>query len=279
MFFFLRIILHLDYCISKVVKDYLKRLGQSMQEALKLILEIQEYDMQLIQLMRLKKERQDELNNINSVKSDLRHQALVKESEISELKKHIRLVEGEHQDIVAKLKKLEAQQNSVKKVEEFNALSQEMSGVDRERIAKEQRLSDLYDKVSYEEDLLKSLTQSLDSTNESSKVLESEIQESIRQINAEGRQLKEKRDELVAEADPETFRIYERLLRNKKDRVVVPIENRCCSGCHIMLTAQDENLVLCEHCSRVHYWQDSEALEGTSVATKTRRRRSTKTKT
>lgn len=257
-----------------------------MQEDLKHILEIQEYDMQLIQLMRLKKERQDELDNINSVKSDLHHQALVKESEITELKKHIRLVEGEHQDIQAKLKKLESQQNSVKKVEEFNALSQEMTGVDRERIAKEQRLSDLYEKVSAEEELLKNINQSLESTNESSQVLITEIMESIRQINAEGRKLKEKRDELVSTADPDTFRIYERLLRNKKDRVIVPIENRCCSGCHIMLTAQDENLVrkgerlvFCEHCSRIHYWQESEALEGTSVATKTRRRRSTKVKT
>lgn len=257
-----------------------------MQEDLKHILEIQEYDMQLIQLMRLKKDRQDELDNINSVKSDLHHQVLVKDSEITELKKHIRLIEGEHQDIVARLKKLESQQNSVKKVEEFNALSQEMSGVDRERIAKEQRLSDLYDKVATEEEILKSLNQSLESTSESSTVLISEILESIRQINAEGRQLKEKRDVLVSQANPETFRIYERLLRNKKDRVVVPIENRCCSGCHIMLTAQDENLVrkgerlvFCEHCSRIHYWQESEALEGTSVATKTRRRRSTKAKT
>lgn len=256
-----------------------------MQEDLKHILEIQEYDMQLIQLMRLKKERQDELDNINSVKSDLHHQALVKESEITELKKLMRLMEGEHQDIVARLKKLESQQNSVKKVEEFNALSQEMSGVDRERIAKEQRMSDAYDKLAMEEDLLKNITQSLESTNESSQVLISEIMESIRQINAEGRQLKEKRDELVADANPDTFRIYDRLLRNKKDRVVVPIENRCCSGCHIMLTAQDENLVrkgerlvYCEHCSRIHYWQESEALEGSSVATKTRRRRSTKTK-
>lgn len=256
-----------------------------MQENLKHILEIQEYDMQLIQLMKLKKERQIELDNINSVKSDLHHQALLKESEIAELKKHNRLIEGEHQDILAKLKKLEAQQNSVKKVDEFNALSQEMAAVDRERIAKEQRLSDLFDKIAAEEDLLKNLTQSLESTHESSKVLITEIMESIRQINAEGRLLKEKRDELVAKADPDTFRIYERLLRNKKDRVVVPIENRCCSGCHIMLTAQDENLVrkgerlvFCEHCSRIHYWQESEALEGTSVATKTRRRRSTKAK-
>ena len=70
------------------------------------------------------------------------------------------------------------------------------------------------------------------------------------------------------------------MIIRKKDRVVVPIENRTCSGCHIVLTAQHENLVrkggnlvFCEHCSRIHYWQGSEAFEGSAVATKRRRRR------
>ncbi|MCB1149304.1 MAG: hypothetical protein KDK48_03995, partial [Chlamydiia bacterium] len=86
---------------------------------------------------------------------------------------------------------------------------------------------------------------------------------------------------LVSEADPEVFAIYERLMRNKKNRVVVPIENRCCSGCHITLTAQDENLVrkgerliFCEHCSRIHYWPESEVLE--EEAAPKRRRRSSR---
>ncbi len=91
------------------------------------------------------------------------------------------------------------------------------------------------------------------------------------------------REELKDQAEEDVLRIYERLFQNKRDRVVVPIENRCCSGCHIMVTAQDENLVrkgerliFCEHCSRIHYWQESQALEGSSVASKPRRRRSTK---
>ncbi len=79
----------------------------------------------------------------------------------------------------------------------------------------------------------------------------------------------------------EIFQIYERLLKNKKDRVIVPIENRCCSGCHIVLTAQHENLVrkgekliFCEHCSRIHYWQEGgETVEGMELAPKQRRRR------
>lgn len=255
-----------------------------MLEALPLILEIQEFDMQMIQLMRVKKERQKELDNINAVKENLKKQALFKESEIIELKKNVRLGEGEVSEITAKLKKLEAQQNSVKKVEEFNALTHEMASTERERTGKEQRLSDLLDRLAVEEEALKVLNQTLESTVENSKAIEVEIKESIERINSEGRALKDQRDVLAAKADPEVFRIYERLLRNKKDRVVVPIENRCCSGCHIMLTAQDENLVrkgerlvFCEHCSRIHFWQESKALEGSAVATKTRRRRTTKT--
>jgi valyl-tRNA synthetase len=38
------------------------------------------------------------------------------------------------------------------------------------------------------------------------------------------------REEIAKEADPEILPIYEKLLKNKKDRVVVPIENRNCTG-------------------------------------------------
>lgn len=253
-----------------------------MLKALKIILEIQEFDMQLIQLMRLKKERLKELENLNSIKENLQKQVNLKEAEISELRKNQRLYEGEVNDIIAKIKKLEGQQNAVKKLEEFNALTHEMSQAEKERAGKELRLSDLIDRLHAEEDALKSLSETLESTSESGKVLEGEIIESISRINAEGRELKAQRDAIVINADPDIFQIYERLLRNKKDRVLVPIENRCCSGCHIMLTPQNENLVrkgerlvFCEHCSRMHYWPESEALEGTPAVAKPRRRRST----
>lgn len=251
-----------------------------MQEDLNPILEIQEFDMQMIQLMRLKRERQRELDKINAIKTDLRHKSLIKEGEIIELKKDIRLIEGEVAELKEKVKKLDAQQNLVKKVEEFNALSHEISQYERSKTAKEVRHSEIIDRLAAEEDLLKVLKENLDQTNESSQLLEKEIRESILRINEEGRGIKEKRDKLAQNADPEIFAVYERLLKNKKDRVVVPIENRCCSGCHITLTAQHENLVrkgerivFCEHCSRIHFWQESEALEGTAVATKQRRRR------
>lgn len=254
-----------------------------MHRALPTILEIQELDMQMIRLMRIKNERKSDLDNLKTVKEDLHRKAVFKENEIFELKKNARLIEGEVNEVNVRLKKLENQQNSIKKVEEFTALSQEMAHADRERINKEQKLSDILDRITIEEDALKGINETMNSTVENSKALEEEIYDIVERINEEGRILKSQRDELVEQADVEVFKIYERLLRNKKDRVVVPIENRCCSGCHIMLTAQDENLVrkgerlvFCEHCSRIHYWQESKVLEGTTVATKQRRRRSTK---
>ena len=52
---------------------------------------------------------------------------------------------------------MEAQQAAVKKMDEFNALTHEMTRTGKERTAVEHRLSDLMDKIAIEEDLLVTL--------------------------------------------------------------------------------------------------------------------------
>lgn len=254
-----------------------------MYDALKQMLAIQELDIQMIRLMRVKKERSLELQNLKRIKEDLAIKYHDKEKEIVEVKHLVKLCEAEVEEVKQKIKKLEAQQHQIKKVEEFNALSQEMAQAERERVQREQKCSDLLDRLNQEEDLLVSLKETLDQTVENSKELEAEIVEAIKQINAEGSHLKTQRDELAKDADPEVLPIYERLINNKKDRVVVPIENRTCSGCHILVTAQDENLVrrgerlvFCEHCSRIQYWPDTVVPTEIEGAKPARRRRRTK---
>jgi uncharacterized protein len=253
-----------------------------MLESLKVILDVQEVDMKLIRLMRLKDERKKELTNINSVRTDLEEQMTAKEAEIKEIKKDVKLCEVEIAEARSRTKKLEEQQDSVKKIEEFNALSQELNTVERGRAQVELRMNELGDKLVEEETLLERIKESCKSTEENCEVLEDEINQSIGSINEEGKQLMVDRKSLAVHADKEVFVIYERLLRNRKDRVVVPIEDRACSGCYIMLTAQHENLVrkgerlvFCEYCSRVLYWPESQELEDTGVSTRRRRRRTT----
>lgn len=254
-----------------------------MQESFHQILSIQELDINMIRLMRVKKERLNELTKIQALKSDIEKQVLQKENQIIEIKKEIRLGETQIKEIQERVLKLESQQAAVKKMDEFNALTNEMTNAGRERNMIEQRLSDLMDRLTAEEDLLISLKENSKSTNENSDLIEKEIHESIGQINEEGKTLLEQRESLKNQVDPEIFKIYERLLKNKKDRVVVPIEKRTCTGCHIVLTPQHENLVrkgdrlvFCEHCSRILFWQEIPvSTEGEETGTRRRRRRMT----
>ncbi|MDN3508008.1 MAG: C4-type zinc ribbon domain-containing protein [Simkaniaceae bacterium] len=239
-------------------------------------------DIKIIRLVRLKKQRQRELQEIEDLRNELCVQQAEKEKEVSELSTQNTTLEARVDELKLKLKELESKQSSVKKVEEFNALTKEMTMTERERISLEHDILSLVDKITIEEEILVKIKESLEKSSVDSKQLEEEIAAGIININQEGQKLKAERDTLAAKADPHTLAIYERLLKNKKDRVLVPIENRNCSGCHIALTAQHENLVrkgasiiFCEHCSRIHFWQESESLEGTSVATKRRRRKTT----
>ena len=251
-----------------------------MHDALQSILAIQELDIKMIRLMRVKQEHQKELAKIQALKTDIRRKVEEKELEMEKLKEQIKGGEKRIQEISDQINKLENQQAAVKKMDEFNALTQEMTAANKERRTLEHQLSDLMDKQASGEYLLVSLKESLSSTENSSSAIEEEIRENIRRINEEGRSLLSQRTQLKEATDPELFSIYERLLNNKKDRVVVPIENRVCSGCHIALTPQHENLVrkqdhlvFCEHCSRILYWQELQApsTEGTMI--KRRRRR------
>jgi len=251
-----------------------------MQEELKVIIDIQEMDMKMIRLMRLKKERQKELEQIQILQKELYQQFADKEGETKELGKTIEQQELKIQEITAKIKKLESQQISIKKADEFNALTLETTAAEREKIALEQKVSDLVDRKVAEDELLETIRKSLAASAESSKDLEKEVQNNIALINEEGSRLKGQRDLLVKDANPELLGIYERLLKNKKDRVIVAIENRTCSGCHITLTAQHENLVrkgdnpvFCEHCSRIHYWPHEQAPEEDGTTKKRKRRR------
>jgi len=251
-----------------------------MLSVLKNIIEIQEIDMKMLRLMRVKKERLSELEHIAALKSDLKHQKEEKEIEIEELKKNIFQQENKISEIKEKLKKLEAKQSAIKKVEEFNALTQEMSSLERERVATEHVTSNLIDKKNAEEEILEKIKQSLIQSETSSASLEEEIINNINLINKEGKEFKDQRDNLAKAVDQDVLKIYEKLLKNKKDRVIVPMENRTCSGCHISLTAQHENavrkgerLIFCEHCSRILYWLEGQEIEGAAIAKRRRRKK------
>jgi hypothetical protein len=254
-----------------------------MLKSLKVVLEIQELDMKMIRLMRLKKGSLRELEQIENLRIELRKQRTDKEIEISELSRMISAQENKTHDLRERHKKLDTKLQAVKKVDEYQAINQEIIQTDREIKATELITSDLIDKRNLEEEYCTQIKDTLQQSEENSANDEAETQERIRQFNREGAEIKEQREILAQTADPEVMQIYQRLLNNKKDRVVVAISNGNCSGCHISITAQHQNtvqraerLVFCEHCSRIHYHHSEEQMlaeEGADGAKRRRRRK------
>lgn len=253
-----------------------------MQDAFHTLLAIQELDVKMVRLTQLKEQRKKELHKLVSLQQAVLQQVSEKEEQIKILKLEIRSGEMQIKEIETRVTQLEAQQAAVKKMDEFNALTQELTQMGRDRHTTEQKLSELTDQLSAEEDLLIALKENCKNEEVNGRALEKEIIEAVETINEEGRELLKTRAEQATHIDPDLLVMYERLLKNKRDRVVVPIENRTCGGCHIVLTPQHENqvrqadrIVFCEHCSRVLYWPETVAeMEDESVASRRRRRRS-----
>src|SRR3990167_444781 len=245
-----------------------------MKDFLKGILEVQELDIKMMRLMKIKKQRLDQLAEIRALSAELNDQFKSKKKKIEEINEECTLFETKIEEHKERIKKLESQQGSIKKIEEFNAITKEIQVLEKEKTSAEQTLSDHVDDRAQEEELLEQIKASIKESNESGKALEEEIYEMIRQINTEGTALKQSRDELAGNVNRDMLLIYEKLLRNKKSRVVVPLENRVCTGCHIALTPQHENLVrkgdktvYCEHCSRIHFWAETApAVEAEAAA-------------
>ena len=255
-----------------------------MHPSLKPLIDIQELDIKMIRLMRIKKQRQSELMQIESLREELGEQLSLKEEEIEQLNQQTVHLEEKIEALTEKYKQLENQQSNIKKVDEFNALTQEMTAVEREKSNLEKEASNIFDKKAEQEEILEKIKESLKASNENSIEVEKEIKSSIDTINSEGQSLKDKRDGLSPTCEKEMLKTYERLIRNKKDRVIVPIQNRTCSGCHITLTFQHENqvrkgdaIVFGEHCSRIHFWEENQGSDDTKAVTKRRRRRTIKT--
>ena len=79
-----------------------------MLQSLQVILDIQELDMKMIRLMRLKKSRLKELEHIDSLRKELLKQQSDKQEEIAELSRMVAAQEGKIVEIKEKIKKLEA---------------------------------------------------------------------------------------------------------------------------------------------------------------------------
>jgi len=236
-----------------------------MQEKLPKLLALQKLDLQIRDLDK-KKASLDKILSEEKAHHSTHLENFEKEkSKLTKLQMEIKEFEVELEALQEKRKKLEAQQAAVKTNQEYKALNKEIldtcADVDRTEEAMIKKL----DEIDEEKERIKKLDEELEVENEKLNKDVVEVENDIKKVEAEIIELNKKRDEIVPAIDASTMRIYQKVLDRTGGPAIVPINNRTCGGCHLAVTAQVENmarrneeLVLCENCSRILYHKDED---------------------
>lgn len=166
------------------------------------------------------------------------------------------------------------------KMMESITLSREYETLQKEIEEAKVHESELRMKISRKESILKEDLIKLQDQEEIMKAQQAEVEEEESKIDE---QLALKRKELEevskekeacsADIDPNMLFKFERIIRNKGRKGIVPVHGVVCQGCHMMLPAQFANDLrkqteeqtddwkFCPYCSRVLYYEETDDSE------------------
>jgi len=96
----------------------------------------------------------------------------------------------------------------------------------------------------------------------------SRIKEAVQEKSKGLKTLERKEKSITPGLDEEILFKFERIIKSKAGRGIVPIEHGVCSGCHMILAVQfvnevhrGEDIMFCPNCSRILFYQPEDAEE------------------
>ncbi len=159
------------------------------------------------------------------------------------------------------IEKYALQQFQTKKNEEYRALAHEIETCKEAITHLEDQQLELMEQI---EAFQKQSAAASREAEESRKLAESQLKNIAageQTLKGELTGLESNRDQLTEAIEERALRLYERLVRNKGDNVVVGIQHGVCGGCHMKFPVQlvvscqaAKELVTCPNCSRILYY-------------------------
>ena len=198
---------------------------------------------------------------IDSMLDDHR-QAVVKAKDILKGRQaEIKKSELEIESFREKIRKYRDQQMQLKNNQEFRAMEKEIEGVTKSIRQVEDRILEIMETVETALSEVKSCEDSLKTDEGSVKHELVAIDKRANDIRVELEDVKKGRAVLASELDATRISQYDRMFRNKKDKVLVAVEdNGTCGGCHMKLppyichdARKQAEVVACGYCGRMMY--------------------------
>ena len=181
-----------------------------------------------------------------------------KQQHLEELGQQQHSAEWEIEDLVNKLSTAEGKLYSgrIKDPKELTNLQHEVEGLRGRRSQLEDKALEIMDQVEISTASVTTLTNELKTLEAEWHSQQQQLSTDMERLKAALSNLKNKRQLLSAEIDPETVEFYQ-ALKKQKGQAVAKVEQGVCRGCRILLPttelqrARGDSLVQCSSCGRI----------------------------
>jgi predicted nucleic acid-binding Zn-ribbon protein len=159
------------------------------------------------------------------------------------------------------IEKYSVQQYQTKKNDEYRALTHEIDTCRQAIVRLEDQELDVMEQGESAQREVHAAVQGAETARSEAERATADLAERERALVQRQGELAGGRDALAAAIAPDLLGRYERLRRNKGDRVVVGVDHGACGGCHMKLPSQvvlacraDQEVVSCINCARILYY-------------------------
>ncbi len=224
------------------------------------MLALQDHD---LNILRFEKELADvplRQKAIDALLDDHRHALAKAKDDLKARLAEIKKAELDVEESREKIRKYRSQQLQLKSNQEFRAMEHEIAGVEAEIRKIEDRMLEMMETMEAAQTEVKARENAL-KTEEGSVKREMDAIEGRRAaLQEELDKARHARSGLAAGIDDTRLQHYERIMKKKHERALVPVEHGACGSCHMKLppyqvhdARKQASIVVCEYCGRMLY--------------------------
>lgn len=161
------------------------------------------------------------------------------------------------------VKKLDGQLSQVKTNKEYTTLQQEIASLKADNSLLEEAIIHILDEVEAAKDETRQEKEKFASLSKSFLEKDSALVAQEKNLQNQLADLKRQRDETVSQLPPELGELYNRIAMKKQGLALALVSGEVCTACQMQLRPQlineiriGENIVVCENCSRILYFEN-----------------------
>ena len=152
---------------------------------------------------------------------------------------------------------------TVKTNREYSALLTEIESVKREKEELDENAIKSMELIESIQAEIQGIKSELEEFQNQSKEKRAELTNKINDLKDRMAVEKQKRDNLAIRIDKSTIKLYERIMRSRKNLAVVTLRNGSCGGCFAEVPLQrvadirkGDRLLTCDNCGRILYYEE-----------------------